>query len=111
MGVNLWEALGAWELIGCTGVAAVLTAISFLVLPLYMMYASSKADVRAVDGDADQPEVVRLPTEAFNKNSNFFGCGHCEQVFTERRALEVHTKFWHQGLKVKEVLTPMPRRF
>merc|ERR1712050_697470 len=48
----------------------------------------------------------------FNQqNPQFYGCGHCEQVFTEKRILEVHCRFIHPDKEYKEKLSPMPKRF
>jgi len=89
------------------------TLASVFALPFFFMFRSAKAE-RLGDKEADGTSdivVDRLPTEQIKDSLNFFGCGHCNQVFTERRALEVHTRFIHPDLSYKEVLSPMPRRF
>jgi len=117
--INLWEALGAWfgtPLVSMTiAVPFVLMITTALLVPAFLMFKASKAEQLKEQSNDEEGEardvVVRMPTDLIKNSSNFFGCGHCDQVFTERRILEVHTRFMHPDKSYKEVLAPMPRRF
>merc|ERR1712060_775035 len=116
--INLWEALGAWyggfnmNII----VPFVLMFATAFLTPSYFMFKSARAEAKAnlespEEDSAARDVIVRMPTENLVNTDNYFGCGHCDRVFTDRRTLEVHTRFIHPDLSYKEVLTPMTRRF
>jgi len=63
--------------------------------------ASLVASILAVDGQEE---------ETHPRDAMFYGCGHCTQVFTSQKILEIHTKFIHPDAKYSERCSPMPQR-
>lgn len=114
--INLWEAMpsvqdDATTFYSLVIVAALFMISSVLVAPMYLMLKASRAQDLQSFAMQDGGSIVPLTTAQNADAPNFYGCGHCDQVFTERHILEVHCRFTHVDKEYKEVLTPMPKRF
>lgn len=108
--VNLWEAIAQnpdTPFIPVAIVTLMLQATAVIGVPFFLMAKASKEEEESGSNIVTAPP----PTDEEVPVAHFYGCGDCNQVFTDQRALQVHYRFAHIGCEYKEIRTPMPQRF
>jgi hypothetical protein len=108
--VNLWEAIAQnpdTPIIPVTIVTLMLQVTAVIGVPFFLMAKASKEEEESGGIIVSAPP----PADAEGPVAHFYGCGDCNQVFTEQHALQVHYRFTHIGCEYKEIRTPMPQRF
>jgi len=115
--VQIWESVSILTdqatLLTMTIVAFLFMACAMLVAPAFYMLVGSRRDRELENESVASGSLVHAsptPDNEHPRDAHFFGCGYCNQVFAEKRALEVHIRFTHVDMEYCEVLKPMPKR-
>lgn len=121
--IQIWEAVSLLPdmttLRQLAIVSCLFVASAAVVAPAYYMLVLSRPE-KDPDGTsvADPSHEVSidnsLPSTVENehpRDTNFFGCGYCNQVFTSKHILETHIKYSHPEQEYKEICTPMTQRY